>query len=90
MLPPLQRNLKRCRNEYLLLLEKPYYTYCVKPPNFNQQVSVLCERIHLPPDEWLGRTGKQPLRKTPELPEPNRPIAPLNDTYLARQTRDPW
>lgn len=77
--PPLQRELKKCKSEWVLIedMDAPYYAREVEPPDFDAQMASLCERVGIPPTTWILRSITGPLRCTPEPPE--RPVQEEHD-----------
>lgn len=71
ILPPLQRDLKRCKAECLLLenLHEPWYARATEPPAFKLQVAAVCTQIGLSPEAWTQRSHRGPLERTPECRE---------------------
>lgn len=79
VLPPLQRDLGRCRGEHTLILDlkRPYFARPANAPTFDQQIKAVCKQVNLRPEAWFQRGHAPPLERTPEPARGKRGYAPL-------------
>lgn len=75
VLPSLQRELKRCGGERVILdLARPYYSAIAKPPDYVHQVAALCIQAGIKPHAWFQRShAVPPCRRSARSARTTRP-----------------